>query len=74
MIVPTGATVPISALIAVSTPAEMAGTSTVTLSVSISQRLSPGATASPTDLNHLVIFPSATVSPSWGISTSIAAL
>ena len=29
--------------------------------------------ASPADLNHLVILPSATVSPSCGISTSIYA-
>src|SRR6185369_1511687 len=35
----------------------------------ISNRLSPGFTASPADLNHLVILPSATVSPSCGIST-----
>ena len=49
------------------------GTSIDILSVSISNRLSPGFTASPADLNHLVILPSATVSPSCGISTSIGA-
>ena len=47
------------------------GTSIDTLSVSISNRLSPGFTASPADLNHFVILPSATVSPSCGISTSM---
>src|ERR1700745_2335035 len=35
-------------------------------------RLSPGFTVSPADLNHLVILPSATVSPSCGINKSIA--
>src|SRR5262249_29260894 len=50
-------------------PADVEGTSIETLSVSISNRLSPGSTASPADLNHLVILPSATVSPSCGIST-----
>src|SRR5262249_7595015 len=49
--------------------ADVDGTSMETLSVSISNRLSPGLTASPADLNHLVILPSATVSPSCGIST-----
>src|SRR5215475_8663750 len=42
-----------------------------TLSVSISNRLSPGLTTSPTDLNQVVILPSATVSPSCGIRISI---
>ena len=46
---------------------EVAGTSIDVLSVSISNRLSPGLTASPTDLNQVVILPSATVSPSCGI-------
>ena len=68
---PTGATVPSPTLMLDSTPAEIAGTSTVTLSVSISQRLSPGAILSPTALNHLTTLPSATVSPSWGIRTSM---
>ncbi len=44
-----------------------------TLSVSISNRLSPGFTCSPADLNHFVILPSDTVSPSCGIRTSISA-
>jgi hypothetical protein len=68
---PTGATAPAGTRISASTPAVVDGTSIETLSVSISNRLSPGLTASPDDLNHLVILPSATVSPSWGIKTSI---
>src|SRR3974390_1233281 len=56
----------------VSVPAKVAGTSIDVLSVSISNRLSPGLTASPADLNHFVILPSATVSPSCGIRTSIS--
>src|SRR6516165_8975270 len=59
--------------ISVSTPAAIAGTSIEVLSVSISNRLSPGLTASPAALNHLVILPSATVSPSCGIKISISA-
>src|SRR5262245_1704262 len=70
---PTGTTSPSWTRISVSTPAEVAGTSIEVLSVSISNRLSPGATASPVVLNHLVILPSATVSPSCGIRMSIGA-
>src|SRR5262249_43313657 len=36
-----------------------------------SNRLSPGLIAAPAATNHFVILPSATVSPSCGISTSI---
>src|SRR5262249_46216518 len=68
---PTGATSPTPIRISASTPVSVEGTSIDTLSVSISNRLSPGFTASPADLNHFVILPSATVSPSCGISTSI---
>jgi hypothetical protein len=57
-----------------SVPATVDGTSIEVLSVSISNRLSPGFTASPADLNHFVIFPSVTVSPSCGIRTSIFTL
>ena len=64
---PTGATSPSGTRISLKMPASIAGTSIETLSVSISNRLSPGFTASPADLNHLVIFPSATVSPSCGM-------
>ena len=67
----TGATSPCRTRISLSTPAEVAGTSIDTLSVSISNRLSPGATVSPTDLNQTVILPSVTVSPSCGIRISI---
>src|SRR5580658_11057106 len=67
----TGATSPCFTRISLSTPADVAGTSMETLSVSISNKLSPGATASPTDLNQTVILPSVTVSPSCGIRTSI---
>src|SRR4051794_31817202 len=70
---PTGAVSPAETRISASTPALIAGTSMDTLSVSISNRLSPGLTGSPTDLNHVEILPSATVSPSCGISTSIRA-
>src|SRR5499427_9682229 len=66
-IAPTGATSPAPTRISERTPADVAGTSIETLSVSISNRLSPGFTASPADLNHLVILPSATVSPSCGM-------
>src|SRR5437899_3025688 len=69
---PTGATAPAGTRISASTPAVVEGTSIDTLSVSISNRLSPGLMLSPADLNHCVILPSATVSPSCGISTSIA--
>src|SRR5262249_38786672 len=55
-------------------PAVVDGPSIDTLSVSISNKLSPGLTASPADLNHCVILPSATVSPSCGINTSIYAV
>src|SRR5579863_8049023 len=67
----TGATSPCLTRISLSIPPEVAGTSMETLSVSISNKLSPGAMVSPTDLNQTVILPSVTVSPSCGIRTSI---
>jgi len=67
---PTLATSPTLKRISLSVPAWVAGTSIEVLSVSISNRLSPGLTASPADLNHFTILPSATVSPSCGIRTS----
>ena len=67
---PTLATSPTLKRMSVSVPAVVDGTSIEVLSVSISKRLSPGFTASPAALNHFVIFPSATVSPSCGIRTS----
>jgi hypothetical protein len=53
---PTSATSPAGTRISASTPVVVDGTSIDTLSVSISNRLSPGLTASPADLNHFVIF------------------
>src|SRR5690606_8807155 len=41
-----------------------------TLSVDTSKSGSSSATVSPTALNHFVIVPSVTVSPSWGIVMS----
>src|SRR5690348_4196685 len=69
---PTGASIPSLTLISASVPATVAGTSIDVLSVSISNRSSPGATLSPTFLNQVVILPDVTVSPSCGINTSIA--
>ena len=71
---PTLAVSPTWKLISVSVPPKVAGTSIEVLSVSISNRLSPGLMASPADLNHFTILPSATVSPSCGIRTSINVL
>ena len=71
---PTKAVSPAATLISASVPAAIDGTSIDTLSVSISNRLSPGFTTAPGSTNHLVILPSATVSPSCGIRTSIAYL
>src|ERR1700730_3308763 len=68
---PPRATSPAVTRISSSTPAAVAGTSMDTLSVSISNRLSPGLTASPIDLNQAVILPSVTVSPSCGIRMSM---
>src|SRR5437588_12223626 len=68
---PTGATSPACTLMAAIVPAAIAGTSIETLSVSISNRLSPGFTLSPAFTNHFEIVPSATVSPSCGIRTSM---
>ena len=42
------------------------------MSVETSNSTSSAATASPTCLNHLVMVPSVTVSPSWGMVMSIA--
>src|SRR6185503_13556791 len=49
---PTFATSPTLKLISVSVPPSVAGTSIDVLSVSISNRLSPGFTASPALTNH----------------------
>ncbi len=68
---PTLAVSPIWKLMSESVPPNVAGTSIEVLSVSISNRLSPGLMVSPAFTNHLTILPSATVSPSCGIRTSI---
>ena len=61
---------PSLATISESTPAEVAGTSTVTLSVSSSQSISSCATASPTFLNQVATVASVTLSPSVGTRIS----
>ena len=61
---------PSGTLISVRVPLTGEGTSESTLSVDTSKSGSSSATVSPTALNHLVIVPSVTVSPSWGIVMS----
>src|SRR4051812_23555748 len=68
--VPTSTVSPSGTRISVMTPADIAGTSESTLSVDTSNNGSSTATDSPTCLNHFVIVPSVTVSPSCGIVTS----
>ena len=70
MTVPTSTVSPSGTRISVSTPATGDGTSVSTLSVDTSNNGSSAATVSPTDLNHCVMVPSVTVSPSWGSVTS----
>ncbi len=67
---PTSTVSPSCTLISVSVPATGDGTSVSTLSVDTSKSGSSAATASPTALNHCVMVPSVTVSPSWGRVTS----
>jgi hypothetical protein len=64
MTAPTGTVSPSFALISVNTPATGDGTSVSTLSVETSKSGSSAATVSPTFLNHFVMVPSVTVSPS----------
>src|SRR5690349_6628234 len=71
---PTATVLPCGTLMSLSTPAEGAGTSTVTLSVSSSTRGSSMATASPGRLNHCPTVASVTDSPSAGTLISIAIL
>ena len=52
-------------------PAAGAGISASTLSVDISKRGSSRSIRSPTCLSHLVMVPSATLSPIWGMITSV---
>src|SRR5205085_3418573 len=68
--VPTSTVSPSGTRISATKPPAGEGTSESTLSVETSNRTSSGSTLSPTCLNHLVIVPSVTVSPSWGIVTS----
>src|ERR1700683_2259592 len=69
-VTPTSTVPPSSTRMAVSTPSAGDGTSESTLSVDTSKSGSSRATWSPTDLNHLVMVPSVTVSPSCGMVTS----
>ncbi len=68
--VPIGTTVPAATSCCSSTPASKASRSIVALSVSISARMSPLATGSPTFLSHLESSPSSIVSDRRGITTS----
>ena len=64
MTVPTGTVSPSATRISVRTPEIGDGTSVSTLSVETSKSGSSSATVSPTFLNHFVMVPSVTVSPS----------
>jgi hypothetical protein len=68
--VPTSTVSPSWTRISVSTPDTGDGTSVSTLSVDTSNNGSSAATVSPTFLNHCVMVPSVTVSPSCGSVTS----
>src|SRR5882672_1067219 len=70
--VPVGTVWPTSTRMAFTTPAVIDGISVVTLSVSTSNSGSSAFTVSPTFLYQLATVPSVTVSPSWGMITSIA--
>ena len=70
MTAPTGTVSPSGTRISVKTPATGDGTSVSTLSVDTSNKGSSSATESPTFLNHRVMVPSVTVSPSCGRVTS----
>jgi len=70
---PPGSTVsPCLTVISESTPEAGAGTSTVTLSVSSSRRISSALTASPAFLNQVPTVASLTDSPSVGTRISVA--
>src|SRR5579884_3604303 len=68
--VPTSTVSPSGTRISVTTPAAGEGTSESTLSVDTSKRTSSSSTGSPTFFIHLVMVPSVTVSPSWGMVMS----
>ncbi len=67
---PTSTVSPSGTRISDTTPADGAGTSESTLSVETSNSGSSASIVSPTCLNHRVIVPSVTVSPSCGMVTS----
>ena len=69
--VPTSTVSPSATRIADNTPDAWAGISLSTLSVDTSNNGSPLTTSSPGRLNHFATVPSATVSPSCGILTSL---
>jgi hypothetical protein len=69
--VPTSTVSPSATKICVTTPSAGLGTSVSTLSVEISSSGSSRPMASPTSLSHLVIVPSETETPIWGITTSV---
>src|SRR5581483_8556689 len=68
---PTATVVPSAAIISLSVPADGAGTSMVTLSVSSSTKGSSTATASPAFLNQRPMVASVTDSPSVGTRISV---
>ena len=69
---PTDTSAPESAAISLITPAAVALTSRVTLSVSNSTMGSSTSTLSPTDFSHFATVASVTDSPSWGTTISVA--
>src|ERR1039458_6708089 len=71
---PVSTVSPSSARIGVKTPAAGEGISESTLSVDTSKSGSSRATTSPTFLNHWVMIPSVTDSPSDGSVTSVISL
>jgi hypothetical protein len=68
--VPTATVSPSCTRTRPSTPSAGEGTSVSTLSVEISSSGSSAAMDSPSVLSHLVIVPSETDTPIWGITTS----
>src|SRR5687768_11498056 len=71
--VPTSTVSPSGTRIFVKTPEPGLGTSVSTLSVEISSSGSSASTCSPSFFSHLVIVPSETETPIWGITTSTPA-
>jgi hypothetical protein len=70
--VPTSTVSPSWTRISCTTPLPGLGTSVSTLSVEISSSDSSASIGSPTCFSHLVIVPSETDTPIWGMTTSIA--